>query len=274
MKKFLQLLGLGLFNVAMLFLFLKYVTFSISYGIFFVSILLFITGIIATKITVKPLLKTLIICLPTVLFSILFISEAKNLWPIIIYIPLITFFGVNFSSKKIVFAPIAALLITFFSLYVVPNLLFKSLTIHPDETLTEYKFIDLLNNKEITPKDQKSNILVLSFFNTWCKPCIKEFPELAKLKEKYADKKVKVILVCAGEMDTQEKVMNFYKKRALEFDLWYDEKSEVYKKHKMNGVPSVMIIDEKGKPIHIHSGYNEGINIVRQLSKIIDSRID
>ena len=38
-------------------------------------------------------------------------------------------------------------------------------------------------------------VIVMSFFASWCQPCIKEIGELHKLKEEYADKPVQFFLV-------------------------------------------------------------------------------
>lgn len=44
-------------------------------------------------------------------------------------------------------------------------------------------------------KQQTDTIYVINFWSTWCAPCIKELPHFEALNKKYADKKVKVILV-------------------------------------------------------------------------------
>ena len=38
--------------------------------------------------------------------------------------------------------------------------------------------------------DGERKVIVMSFFASWCQPCIKEIGELHKLKEEYADKPV------------------------------------------------------------------------------------
>jgi thiol-disulfide isomerase/thioredoxin len=42
---------------------------------------------------------------------------------------------------------------------------------------------------------QSDTILVLNFWATWCKPCVKELPYFEALKKNYISSKVKVILV-------------------------------------------------------------------------------
>lgn len=42
---------------------------------------------------------------------------------------------------------------------------------------------------------ENDSIYVVNFWATWCKPCLKELPELEQIQNDYRDKKVKVILV-------------------------------------------------------------------------------
>ncbi|MCS7227787.1 MAG: TlpA family protein disulfide reductase, partial [Endomicrobia bacterium] len=48
---------------------------------------------------------------------------------------------------------------------------------------------------ELYPIVSKGNIVVISFFTTWCKPCKKEFPILNKLAKKFSGKPVKIFLI-------------------------------------------------------------------------------
>lgn len=43
--------------------------------------------------------------------------------------------------------------------------------------------------------DGERSVLVMSFFASWCQPCIKEIGELHKLKKEYADKPVQFFLI-------------------------------------------------------------------------------
>jgi len=43
--------------------------------------------------------------------------------------------------------------------------------------------------------DKSDSVLVISFWATFCKPCIEEIPYLENISQKYKDQKVKVLLV-------------------------------------------------------------------------------
>jgi len=59
-----------------------------------------------------------------------------------------------------------------------------------------------------SPESWENKVVLVSFFATWCFPCLLEIPILQKLHEAYADKGLVVVL--AG-MDLEgEKTLKFY----------------------------------------------------------------
>lgn len=57
---------------------------------------------------------------------------------------------------------------------------------------------------------------VVNFWATWCAPCVKELPQFEAARQKYAGKKLSVLLVNLDEPDALEtKVKPFVKKRNL-----------------------------------------------------------
>jgi len=76
---------------------------------------------------------------------------------------------------------------------------------------------DQLQKKLIETKD---SVVVLNFWATWCKPCVEELPYFEQLNKKYANQKVKVILV---NLDFNSKVKSvaepFVQKKKMESEI-------------------------------------------------------
>lgn len=108
--------------------------------------------------------------------------------------------------------------------------------------------------------EQKGKVVVADFWATWCVPCVKNFPHLVELHEKYAGKG----LVCVGvSMDkqgpaeeyTKDKVLAFLKDKKAAFPNFVvgvsdaDEKKLAELFGKGEGLPYVCVFDVAGRRI-------------------------
>ena len=66
--------------------------------------------------------------------------------------------------------------------------------VKPSSTLDPIK-ADSPDGKPVTLADFKGQVVVVNLWATWCAPCVKEMPTLAKLQSEYAGKPVKVVAI-------------------------------------------------------------------------------
>ncbi len=106
-------------------------------------------------------------------------------------------------------------------------------------------------------------LVILDFWNTTCKGCIKSFPKLDSLQEKYKDK-VAIYLVSKEAKDYAERFFALRKKTILKPRVNYiysDVALKKYFPHK--AVPHVVWLDGKGKVLGITDGRNLDDNNIR-----------
>jgi peroxiredoxin len=101
--------------------------------------------------------------------------------------------------------------------------------------------------------------ILLSFWQTWCEPCLAEFPHLRRM---YEANKEKGFIILGIAMDGPETVANvpaFAKRNQLNFPVLLDEDSHVaaiYNPKK--SAPLTVLIDKGGRIATIREGYNPG----------------
>ena len=104
-----------------------------------------------------------------------------------------------------------------------------------------------MDGKEIQSERIKSNNpLFLLFWSTWCPGCKDKIPELKKISSQFAPKGLQVLAVNVGINDSPEKVKRFIKKYRIDYPVAIDEGSQVTKLFRIQGIPTVVIIDKKG----------------------------
>ena len=101
--------------------------------------------------------------------------------------------------------------------------------------------------------------MIISFWATWCKPCMRE---LKALHELYADWQeetgVKIVIVSIDQAQDANKVKPLVDGFGWEFDVLLDPNGDFKRAMNVQMVPHVFVIDGKGNIIHNHAGYTDG----------------
>lgn len=109
----------------------------------------------------------------------------------------------------------------------------------PDFTLKS------LQNSEVSLADFKGQVVLLDFFATWCPPCRAAIPMLGELEAKYGDKGLKVISIDQGE--SQSVAADFAREMRYKALMLLDEDGSVGERYQVRGLPTFVIINQKGK---------------------------
>ena len=115
----------------------------------------------------------------------------------------------------------------------------------------------LKNNKYYrTKKLIGKKDIVLSFFATWCGPCLKEIPELHKLSAEMSD--IEFILINVNEK--RDKVAKHVDKKGYTIPVILDKYGVALKSFKAETLPLplTVVVNKKGIITYYHSGYNPG----------------
>jgi thiol-disulfide isomerase/thioredoxin len=101
--------------------------------------------------------------------------------------------------------------------------------------------------------------IIISFWATWCKPCIQE---LIAVSEYYEDIQketgVKLIAISIDDARNSGKVRPFVEGRAWEYEVYLDENSDFKRAMSVNNVPHTFLLNGKGEIVWNHNSYQPG----------------
>ena len=98
--------------------------------------------------------------------------------------------------------------------------------------------------------------VIVSFWATWCKPCLMEMDALKEIKAEW-EGKIRIVSVSIDDARSKNKVPSFVKGRNYPFEVYMDSNQELYKKLNVLNVPFLFIFSN-GKQVYKHSGYSPG----------------
>jgi len=157
------------------------------------------------------------------------------------------------------------------------------------------KFEFLKNWSEVKGEKLRKNVtqpnrhaVILSFFATWCQPCMKELPLLEKVYQEYKDTRIKFFLIDItdatrnnpGEVygikyaDAPE-AEGFLKKKGMTMQILYDRRGHTMKRYNAMKLPRLFVMDGNRILTFMRRGFHEGEEekFVKELSEEIEKRL-
>jgi thiol-disulfide isomerase/thioredoxin len=123
--------------------------------------------------------------------------------------------------------------------------------------------LPLINDSSTFINLNTGKITLLDFWEIWCGPCIKSFPDVEKIKQKY-DHKIQVIGVVTQD---KEKVEAMIKKKNATFLVLLGNKG-THRTFSVNSYPRYFLVDDQGIIRHEYHGFSEQIE--RDLIELIN----
>ena len=156
-----------------------------------------------------------------------------------------------------------------------------SLLISSDISKSE-EFIPDVNLKDINKKKIKlidvckDNYVLFNFWNMACEPCKKEMKFLNEFHKKYNEFGFKVVSINMDSPRSMSKVKKYVKSSKYAFEVLQDPRMNLFKKMGGSIMPFVVIVDNQGKIVNKHIGYNLGdeISLEEEIKLLISYKQD
>lgn len=131
----------------------------------------------------------------------------------------------------------------------------SSLSLLPEITLKN------IDGKDVKLSDYGANqkITVISFWATWCKPCIKELKNMNVLLEDWVeDYNMELVAISLDDSRNAAKVKPTANALNWDFDVLLDPNGELQRAMNVANPPVTFLVNQSGQIVYTHTGYVEG----------------
>ena len=114
--------------------------------------------------------------------------------------------------------------------------------------------------------------IVISFWATWCVPCIEELKQMKRIYKKYSDMGVQFLAISIDDPKTVGRVNSFVKSHKYPYTVLLDTNNEIITLYQSKIPPYTVIIDNDGNVVYTHVGYRMGDEKIvdRELEKLFE----
>ncbi|MDD2549994.1 MAG: TlpA disulfide reductase family protein [Bacteroidales bacterium] len=101
--------------------------------------------------------------------------------------------------------------------------------------------------------------IILSFWASWCRPCIKELSAIADLYEDWQDETgVKLIAISIDDSRTVNNVRPLVNARGWDYEFYLDSNSDLRRAMGVTNVPHTFILNGNKEVMYQYTNYTEG----------------
>ena len=113
-----------------------------------------------------------------------------------------------------------------------------------------------LGGSNLRLSEYRGDVVMLSFWATWCGPCRQEMPELEDLYQRY--RKVGFTLLGVNMDNDVRRAEDMARTLEITFPVLLDARRDVSRLYRVNDLPAAVLIDREGTVRFTHYGYRRG----------------
>lgn len=134
--------------------------------------------------------------------------------------------------------------------------------------------VKLLSGDQASLTPVEGEVLLLDFWATWCKPCVRSMPELLAVDRRLEDRSFRMLLINQdfGADDREDLVRQFARAHAVEGLPVAIDKGSAAMAWGVSRLPTTVIIDPEGIVRHRWTGAEDADTVVDLVEALLDRR--
>ncbi|OKY73859.1 MAG: cytochrome c biogenesis protein (TlpA) [Desulfobulbaceae bacterium DB1] len=124
------------------------------------------------------------------------------------------------------------------------------------------------DGKNISSEQFKGQVVLVTFFATWCPPCLQEIPSLINLQDEYGKSGFSVVAISVDQ-DGTKPVKKVIEKTGINYPVLMADTQITRDFGGIVGIPTSFLINRDGKIVKSYPGYVAHTVFVEDIKQII-----
>ena len=136
--------------------------------------------------------------------------------------------------------------------------------------------IEMLQGGDKALVDFKGQVVLIDYWATWCKPCLKTMPRLQKLYDAYSEKGLEVLGVSIDEdKDRIKKIRKMIGKLDISYPIFVDAKeTPAWHQFKVKAIPAMYLLDRENLIVAQWTGKIDYEEVEQEVLRWVEKRVE
>jgi len=128
---------------------------------------------------------------------------------------------------------------------------------------------DVVSGDDVDSKEFTGKTLLVTFFATWCPPCMQEVPDLIRLQDKYGNKGFSVVALSVDESGSSV-VRKLVEKRSINYPVLMADRSTARDFGGVVGIPTSFLVNSQGTVVKKYPGYVPSVVLENDIKRVMN----
>jgi thiol-disulfide isomerase/thioredoxin len=127
----------------------------------------------------------------------------------------------------------------------------------------------VVDGKEVDSQNFAGKVLLVSFFATWCPPCVEEIPTFNELQESYSEKGFSIVALSVDQGGPAA-VAKLVKKKNINYPVLMADNETMQNFGGVYGVPVSFLVNREGNVVKKYPGYVPKSILTKDIKSILN----
>lgn len=134
--------------------------------------------------------------------------------------------------------------------------------------MPDFSLDSVVDGKAVSSSTFEGKALLVTFFATWCPPCIEEIPTLKELHSQLAAEGFSVVALSVDQSGPAD-VAKLVKKKAINYPVLMADDAVMKNFGGVYGIPVSFLVNKKGNVVKKYTGYVSGKVLLKDIKSIL-----
>lgn len=155
-----------------------------------------------------------------------------------------------------------------FSLFLIQGVAFTR-SAEAAARMPDFVLKSVVDGQDIDSRSFAGKVLLISFFATWCPPCIEEIPTFIDLQDKYKDEGFSIVAISVDQGGPDE-VAQLVQKKRINYPVMMADTETMENFGGVYGIPVSFLVNNEGNVVKKYPGYVPKSILEKDIKSIIN----